>query len=115
MSYNDSSRIGTRATETKKGRVLIMQSTAEVLGSEVIYRLYRAKQAGEYVYQIYAGYKRERVYCGVGKDRDIAEIIFTAVAKGRVTPCTLPCIVADLMPDPAEEEAAAIVAFCKAN
>ncbi len=114
MSYNESIRVG-RTTESKKGRVLIMQSTAEVLGSEVIYRLYRSKQAGEYVYQIYAGYKRERVYCTAGKNRDMAEKIFLAVVKGRVTPCTLPCIVADLLPDAAEEEAAALVAFCKAN
>ncbi|HOA84741.1 MAG: hypothetical protein GX057_00030 [Clostridiales bacterium] len=114
MGYSES-RTAERAVGTKKGRVLIMQSSAEVLGSEVVYRLYRAKQAGEYVYLIYAGYKRERVYCAAGKSRDMAESIFSAVVKGRVTPCTLPCIVSDLLPDAAEEEAAVFEMYYKAN
>lgn len=112
MSYIDSStkkRAGT--TGNKKGRVLIMQNTSLVLGSEVNYRLYRTRRDGGIVYQIYTGYKRERVYCYAGGDSTVAENIFAAIVKGHVTPCTLSCIVEDLLPDPAENEAAAVYAM----
>ena len=112
MSYIDSStskRAGT--TGNKKGRVLIMQSATLVLGSEVNYRLYRTKRDGGIVYQIYTGYKRERVYCYVGSDLTAAENIFAAIVKGHVTPCTLTCIMEDLLPDPAENEATAVYAM----
>ncbi len=111
MSYIDSSTQKVRTTKTKSGRVLIMQSTSLVLGSEVSYRFYRTRRAGEIVYMIYAGYKRERVYCYAGGDRAAAESVYTAVVRGHVTPCTLPFIIEDMIPDPAAREAEAAQVF----
>jgi hypothetical protein len=112
MSYIVSSASAkAETTKQQKGRVLIMQSTSTVLGSEVIYRLYQTRRDGTAVYQVYAGYKREKVYCYAGRDRNQAENIFAIVARGCVTPCTLPFIMEDLLPDAAEEEADAAQIF----
>ncbi len=105
MSYINSTTPKIRGSaENKKGRMLIAENKASVLGADVNYRLYQMRRRGEVAYQIYAGYGRERVYCCAGGERNMAESIFAAVVKGSVTPCTLACIVEDLLPDPADAE-----------
>lgn len=112
MSYNASRTARqTRTSETKKGRELIMQSAARVLDYEVGYRLYQIKRGGKSLYQIYSGYRRDRVYCSAGGNRQTAENIFAAVVKGKVTPCTLRCIVSDLLPED-ESEMSEVCGLC---
>lgn len=107
MGYNASNTHTIfRTSEAKKGKELIMQSTARVLDYDVGYRLYRLKRSGKIVYQIYAGYRRDRIYCSVGSDRVVAESIFAAIVKGKVTPCSLKYIIEDLLPDIVSEESA---------
>ncbi len=111
MSYINSTPQKIRGSaENKKGRILIAENKASVLGADVNYRLYQMRRRGDLTYQLYAGYGRERVYCCAGGDRSIAESIFAAVVKGSVTPCTLACIVEDLLPDPADAESALLMA-----
>lgn len=100
MSYNDSRTLMRfRTTENKKGRELIKQDSSCVLEYEVTYRLYQLRKSGSLVYRIYAGYRRDRVYCFAGNNRSAAQEIFDTVVRGCVTPCTLQCIIDDLLPE----------------
>lgn len=79
------------------GRRLVLHGTARVLGQKVRYRMYRVTLSGERMYLLRVSYDGEAAECLIGCDRQTAVHVFFSLLCGRVTPCSMPYIVKELV------------------
>lgn len=75
----------------------VLHGTARVLGQMVRYRMYRVKLNEERLYLLRVIYDGEAAECLIGCDRQKAVHVFFSLLRGRVTPCSMPYIVKELM------------------
>lgn len=75
------------------GRRPLLDGSAKVLDGRARYRLFRVEKDGESFYQLCVSYGGEMAECFVRCEREAAARLFFSLLNGRVTPCSMVCIV----------------------